>query len=202
MKQRKEKQISLPQSKSSYVFEYLEMIAACACIIMFVFAVGLRVCVVDGDSMNKTLTDKDIVITNDLFYEPERNDIVVFHLTNEFYNQPLIKRVIATEGQWIDIKRNDNSLTVTIYEENDTKFENPIVLEEKYAYYAPNLVGWAGNYSYPLQIPEGHVFVMGDNRWDSSDSRSDKVGLVDKRIIFGHVLFRVYPLNSISSFAD
>ncbi len=197
---KKKETSALPQKRISYIFEYLEMIAICACVIMFIFAIGIRVCVVDGDSMNQTLQNGDVVITADIFYEPKQNDIVVFHLTNEYYNKPLIKRVIAVEGQWLDIKQNGNSLIVTVYEKNDTKFENPKVFEDENAYYSSLNSGWAGNYTYPIQIPEGHVFVMGDNRWNSADSRSDKVGLVDKRIIFGRVLLRVSPLNQFKAF--
>lgn len=195
-------QETLPQSKASVTFEYLEMIAVCACVIMLIFAFGIRICVVDGDSMNQTLQNEDVVLTNDLFYEPKQNDIVVFHLNNEYYDKPLIKRVIATEGQWIEIRRNGNGLIVTVYAEEDTEFKNPMVYADEHAYYSTLNTGWAGNYIYPVQVPEGCVFVMGDNRWNSSDSRSEKVGFVDKRIIFGHVLCRLSPLNKITILTD
>ena len=184
------------------MFEYLELIVTCACVIMLIFALGIRICVVDGDSMNKTLEHGDVLITNELFYEPSRGDIVVFHLNNEYYNEPLIKRVIATEGEWIDIKRSGNGLVVKIYAADDTDFSDPFVYEDEYAYYSLLNTGWTGLYDYPIQVPEGCVFVMGDNRWNSSDSRSDKVGFVDKRIIFGHVLCRVTPIDRFAILVD
>ncbi len=184
------------------MFEYLELIVTCACVIMLIFALGIRICVVDGDSMNKTLEHGDVLITNELFYEPSCGDIVVFHLNNEYYNKPLIKRVIATEGEWIDIKRSGNGLVVKIYAADDTDFSNPFVYEDEHAYYSLLNTGWTGLYDYPIQVPEGCVFVMGDNRWNSSDSRSDKVGFVDKRIIFGHVLCRVTPIDRFAILVD
>ena len=184
------------------MFEYLELIVTCACVIMLIFALGIRICVVDGDSMNKTLEHGDVLITNELFYEPSRGDIVVFHLNNEYYNEPLIKRVIATEGEWIDIKRSGNGLVVKIYAVDDTDFSDPFVYEDEHAYYSLLNTGWTGLYDYPIQVPEGCVFVMGDNRWNSSDSRSDKVGFVDKRIIFGHVLCRVTPIDRFAILVD
>ena len=184
------------------VFEYLELIVTCACVIMIIFALGVRVCVVDGDSMNQTLKHGDVLITNEIFYEPSRGDVVVFHLYNDYYNKPLIKRVIATEGEWIDIKRSGNGLIIKIYDANDTDFSDPFIYKDEHAYYSLLNTGWAGLYDYPVQVPDGCVFVMGDNRWNSSDSRSDKVGFVDKRIIFGHALCRVSPVNQVAILID
>lgn len=195
--------VRAPESSTAFsVFEYLEMIVACACVIMLIFAIGIRICVVDGDSMNKTLENGDVLITNELFYEPSRGDIVVFHLQNEHYNQPLIKRVIATEGEWIDIKRSGNGLVVKIYAADDTDFSDPIIYEDEHAYYSSLNTGWTGLYDYPVQVPDGHVFVMGDNRWNSSDSRSEKVGFVDKRIIFGRAICRVSPIDQLAFLID
>lgn len=189
----KDKKTEEKSSAALTVFEYLETGIICLCLVMLIFSVGIRMCVVDGDSMNETLSNGDVLLVNDMFYEPERDDIVVFYLKNEYYDYPLIKRVIATEGEWIDIKRNGNGLTIKIYSADDTDFSDPLIYNDKYAYYSYLNTGWAGLYDYPVQIPEGHVFVMGDNRWNSSDSRSDKVGFVDERIIFGKVICRVLP---------
>jgi len=193
----KSKTVLPKQSNANYIFECIELFAICTCIVIAMFSLGIRMCVVDGDSMNKTLEDKDVLITTDIFYEPKQGDIVVFHLSNEYYNQPLIKRVIATEGQWVDIKRNGNGLTITIYEPDDTDFSNPIVYEDKHAYYSQLNSGWTGSYNYPVQVPEGKIFVLGDNRWNSSDSRSERVGFIDKRIVFGKVAARLWPLSKL-----
>lgn len=191
------KKILPKQTNANYLFECLELFAICTCIVIALFSIGIRICVVDGDSMNNTLENGEILVTTDIFYEPKQGDIVVFHLSNEYYNKPLIKRVIATEGQWVDIKKEGNKLKITIYEKDDTEFKNPTVLQDEHAYYSLLNSGWTGNYDYPVQVPEGHLFVLGDNRWDSSDSRSERVGFVDKRTVFGKVATRVLPINKI-----
>ncbi len=190
--------IILPkQTNLNYFFECIELFAICTCIVIGLFSLGIRMCVVDGDSMNTTLENGDVLISTDIMYEPKQGDIVVFHLSNEYYNKPLIKRVIATEGQWIDIRKNGNGLTVIIYESDDSEFKNPIVYEDEHAYYSQLNSGWTGYYEYPIQVPEGKIFVMGDNRWDSSDSRSSRVGFIDERIVFGKVSARLWPINKI-----
>jgi len=194
----KKNKIILPkQTNANYFFECLELFAICTCIVIALFSLGIRMCVVDGDSMNQTLEDKDVLISTDIMYKPKQGDIVVFHLSNDYYNQPLIKRVIATEGQWIDIKKNGNGLIITVYEADDTEFKNPMVYADEHAYYSSLNTGWTGSHKYPLQIPEGHLFVLGDNRWNSSDSRSERVGLIDERIVFGKITARVWPLSKL-----
>ena len=189
--------IILPkQTNANYIFECLELFAVCTCIVIALFSFGIRMCVVDGDSMNKTLENKDVLLTTDIMYEPKQGDIVVFHLSNDYYNKPLIKRVIATEGQWIDIKTEGNSLRITIYEPDDTEFANPIVYNDEHAYYSLRDNRYAGDYDYPVQVPEGKLFVLGDNRWNSSDSRDERrVGFIDKRIVFGKVTARISPFE-------
>ncbi len=195
----KENAVQTPQSQAGAIFEIIERVILCAAAVIILLALGIRMCAVDGDSMNDTLQNGDILITNDIFYEPKQDDIVVFHLNNDYYQQPLIKRVIATEGQWIDIKKVGNGLSVTVYEKDDVNFENPIVYEDEHAYYDPRYIinAYAGVYEYPVQVPEGKIFVMGDNRWNSSDSRLERVGFVDTRIVFGKVCFRLSPITKM-----
>lgn len=197
----KEKTIFPKQTNLNYLFECLELFALCTCVVIALFSLGIRMCVVDGDSMNTTLEHGDILISTDIMYEPKQGDIVVFHLSNDYYNKPLIKRVIATEGQWIDIKKDGNGLKITIYAADDTEFQNPMVYEDEHAYYSDLNSGWIGYYDYPIQVPEGKLFVLGDNRWNSSDSRSDKVGFIDERIIFGKVSVRIWPLSKIEFYS-
>ena len=189
------------QTNANYIFECLELFAICTCIVIALFSFGIRMCVVDGDSMLKTLENGDVLITADVLYEPEQGDVVVFHLSNDYYNKPLIKRVIATEGQWIDIKTDGNSLKITIYEAEDTEFKNPQVYKDEHAYYSLLNTGWVGVHEYPVQVPAGKIFVLGDNRWDSSDSRSSSVGFVDKRIVFGKVCARLWPIDKVEFYS-
>lgn len=186
------------KKKSSFLgelFEYFELFVFSACAVLVLFSFATRICRVDGPSMLKTLHDTEMLLVSDVLYTPEYGDIVVFHQTGNApgdLNEPIVKRVIATEGEWIEIDKNSNgTLTVTVYDEN---CENPRVLDETYA----NYDNGPGYYSYPegpVQVPEGTVFVMGDNRGNSLDSRSPAIGFVDQRRILGKVICRVTPLD-------
>lgn len=178
-------------------FDYFELFIFSACAVLILFSFVTRLCRVDGPSMLNTLHDSEMLLVSDVFYTPERGDIIVFHQTGNDpgdLNEPIVKRVIATEGEWLHIAKNSNNLlTVTVYDENK---ENPFVLNESYA----NYENGSGIYSYPtepFQIPEGCLFVMGDNRGNSMDSRSSAIGFVDERRVLGKVLFRLTPFDKI-----
>lgn len=159
-------------------------------VIIFVLLVILtscifRICTVDGDSMKDTLKHNDPLLVSDLFYTPQRGDIVVFHQTGQKltdYNEPIVKRVIAVAGDTVKIVHNRNSMIVTVTDKDG----NTTVLKEDYI-----------RYDYPsyrdmeVYVTEGTVFVMGDNRSHSADSRTPSIGLVDTRRILGKVLFRL-----------
>lgn len=180
-------------------FDYFELFIFSACAVLILFSFVTRLCRVDGPSMLNTLHDSEMLLVSDFLYTPERGDVIVFHQTGNDpgdLNEPIVKRVIATEGEWLHIVKNiDNTLTVTIYDSNK---ENPVILEEVYA----NYENGSGMYSYPedpIQIPEGCLFVMGDNRGNSLDSRSGAIGFVDQRRILGKVLYRLTPLDKFGA---
>lgn len=189
------------KKKSSFLselFDYFELFILSACCVLIVFSFVTRICRVSGDSMLNTLYNSETLIVSDILYDPERGDIIVFHQTGDQpgdLNEPVVKRVIATEGEWIDIEVGNNRLIVTIYDSNK---ENPQILDEDYANY---LMG-AGYYrytNYPIQVPEGCIFVMGDNRGNSLDSRSDSIGFVDVRRVLGKVVCRVLPFDKFGT---
>ena len=190
------------KTKSSFLgelFDYFELFIVSACCVLIIFSFVTRICRVSGDSMLNTLYDLETLIVSDVFYTPERGDIIVFHQTGDQpddLNEPVVKRVIATEGEWIDIEVADNKLVVTIYDSNK---ENPQVLnEEDYANYNKG-TGYYRYTNYPVQVPEGCIFVMGDNRGNSLDSRSEAIGFVDVRRVLGKVVFRVLPVQKIGT---
>ena len=208
--QKRKSQKEEKQSAVAEIFDYYELCILSLCTVIVLFSFFIRLCRVDGQSMEDTLKNNEMLLVSDIFYTPERGDIIVFHQTGnqnrsdgEVYsfslNEPVVKRIIATEGEWIDIKHTDGRLTVTIY---DSNMENPQVLDEDYAkYFGSPLADPTGStvHDYPLQIPEGYVFVMGDNRWHSSDSRAKFIGLVDTRRILGHALMRITPFDKMGA---
>ena len=178
----------------SELFDYFELFIISACCVLIIFSFVTRICRVSGDSMLNTLYNLETLIVSDVLYTPERGDIIVFHQTGDQpgdLNEPVVKRVIATEGEWIDIEVRDNRLIVTIYDSNK---ENPQVLDEDYANYFKG-TGYYRYSNYPVQVPEGCIFVMGDNRGNSLDSRSDSIGFVDVRRVLGKVVCRVTPFD-------
>jgi len=186
------------QTLAESINDVFETVTISLAVVFILFCFIFRICVVDGNSMNETLIDNEKLLVSDLFGSPERGDIVVFHET-DYFKEPLVKRVIATENEWIDIEKlSDGTLAVTIYDEN---MENPVLLDESYATYKEG-PGYSSYSRYPRQVPEGCIFVMGDNRNNSSDSRSDAVGMVDERRVLGKVLLRLLPLSKFGTVSD
>ena len=183
------------QTVAEGICDIFETVALSLAIVFVLFCFIFRICIVDGNSMNDTLQDSEKLLVSCLFVKPQRGDIVVFHET-EYFKEPLVKRVIATEKEWIDIeKQSDGTLKVTVWDE---KMENSTVLSEPYTVYKEG-PGYSSYKDYPIQVPEGHIFVMGDNRNNSSDSRSSAVGMVDERRVLGKVLLRLLPLSDFGA---
>ena len=172
--------------------DYVELFVIAICIVILFFSILFRTCTVDGDSMNMTLSDGETLLVSDLFYTPKRQDVIVFHNNDTTpysqHNKPLVKRVIGIEGDTVIIDYSLNKITVI------TKANETIVLDEQYLYLDPSLSDPAISTS-TYVVPEGTVFVLGDNRRNSLDSRYSSVGFVDERSILGKVYFRVAPLS-------
>lgn len=166
------------------IYDWLQCIVAALIICVVVFVFFFRVVDVSGDSMNPTLYDKDKLVVSNLFYSPKQGDIVIFR-KDEYKSQALVKRVIATEGQTVEIDFERGEVYV-----DGVLLDEPYILEPTY-----NQL----DFTSPQTVPEGCVFVMGDNRNDSSDSRKEEIGMVDERLIIGKVLFEVYPFSRIGS---
>ena len=138
--------------------------------------------VVSGSSMNNTLTDGDRLLVQSTFYTPQRGDVVVVDSYIN-YGKPLVKRVIAKGGDTVDIDVEQGLVYV-----NGEALDEP---------YVPEGTLSTGNVEFPLTVPEGTLFLMGDNRQHSTDSRSSDVGFIDERDILGKVVLRIYPFNKI-----
>ena len=174
----------------SSLFDIVEMLAICAAVILLLFTYCARLTVVDGPSMNNTLTNGDYLIVQSIGYTPKRGDIIVVQdPTATGYEKPLVKRLIAVGGDTVDI--NFTTWTVTVNGE--------VIDESEYLYLDPN-ARFTSNYSFPITIEEGKIFVMGDNRNHSADSRLMQIGQIDERCIVGHAVMRILPFNSIRIF--
>lgn len=182
-----------PKSHSSIVkaaFEFLDIIVAAIVVVVIIFTFVFRMVAIDGDSMLDTLHDKERIIISDLFYEPKRGDIVVISRNTDNsansgqYEVPIIKRVIATEGETVDIDFEAGIVYV-----NGTALEENYTLEPTYR---------KGDVEFPVRVPENCVFVLGDNRNDSLDSRFSTIGdngMVNEKYILGRAIIRVLPFD-------
>ncbi len=168
-------------------YEVLEELCYVAALVVIFFLFVGRMAMVDGSSMAHTLQDKDGIFMTNLFYTPDRYDIVVVDKESGYYeNQLLIKRVIAKGGETVTI--NYQTWTVTV--DGITLYE-PYILRE----YGPMDRGDMTEDTFV--VPDGCYFVMGDNRNGSTDSRSALVGFVKKSEILGRAVFRLSPPQSI-----
>ncbi|MDD4774093.1 MAG: signal peptidase I [Eubacteriales bacterium] len=170
----------------SSVFEWIELFVFSFSLVLVIMTFAVRHSPVIGSSMAHTLEEKDILLVSGIMYEPKQNDIIVFQSPNVGYDEPLVKRIIAVGGQEINI--DFSTWTVLVNNEK---------LDETYVNYEEGRSMLSSNMQFPLTIPEGYVFVMGDNRNHSLDSRNSMVGLVNERYIIGRVIFRVYPFDKI-----
>ena len=166
---------------SGSVLEYLHDVVYILALILVVFTFCMRVVIVSGSSMFSTLVDGDylLLINRPLCGELEQGDIVVASMERFKDGEPIVKRVVATEGQTVDIDFRAGIVYV-----------DGVALEEEYIYTPTHL---AEGMEFPLVVEEGCLFLMGDNRGDSRDSRAPEIGLVDEREILGRAVFLLMP---------
>lgn len=174
------------------VYDWAESICISLAVVMFIFSFCFKTVEVWGTSMEDTLHGRDVsgvidesgdkLLISNLFYTPEYGDIIVIHAETE---ETIIKRVIATEGQEVDINCETGEVIV-----------DGAVLDEPYI---KNPTYSSGNVTFPVTVPEGCVFVLGDNRAVSLDSRYDVIGMVDTDDILGKVILRIYPFDQFGT---
>nr|WP_297284041.1 signal peptidase I [uncultured Agathobaculum sp.] len=174
----------------SELFSWGESLMAVLIFFVVVFTFFVRLIGVDGTSMYPTLQDRSIMLVSNLGYTPEKGDIVVLRKEGFYSDQPIVKRVIATGGDTIDIDPVTGDVIV-----------NGEVLDEPYILEKINTLERMGDLTYPQTVPEGCIYVLGDNRNGSTDSRWSSLGMVDERYVLGHVLSVVFPFSNFGSVA-
>ena len=173
----KEQNLSWKQNLVLYLHDLVIYVS----VILLIFLLLFRVIVVDGDSMYSTLWDGDylLLLSNLIYPNPEVGDIVVVSKQSYDNGSPIVKRVIASEGQIVDIDF-----------ENGIVYVDGLPLQEEYINTATNL---QEGMIFPLLVEKDCYFVMGDNRNNSRDSRSPDIGQVDRREILGKAIFLMIP---------
>ena len=163
------------------VYEWIHclIIALVVCVITFVFFI--RIIDVSGTSMNPTLNNGDKMLVSNVLYKPKAGDIVVFKKDSYDPNKALVKRVIATEGQEVNIDFSKGIVYV-----------DGVPIEEDYI---SELTTTKLDFIGPKVVPENCVFLLGDNRNMSTDSRKSEIGMVDERLIIGKVYWVLFPLS-------
>ena len=176
-KKKEEESLSFEKSVILYLHDLIHLLA----IVLIVFVFLFRIVVVSGSSMYSTLWNGDwLLVTGSVFYnEPQAGDIVVASKDSFNSGEPIIKRVIATEGQTVDIDFNEGIVYV-----------DGVALQEDYTYTPTNV---EEGITFPITIAEGCIFAMGDNRNGSRDSRDPSIGMIDTWELLGKAIFLLFP---------
>ena len=175
------------------IFEYVEMFVLALCAVLIVLTFLVRHSPVEGDSMEPTLSEGDVLLMSGLGYTPERGDIIIAQSASYGLARPLVKRVIAVGGDELDIDFDTWEVRV-----NGELIDEPYLLQgsgRMTRYYSTE------HLTFPMTLPEGYLFVMGDNRQNSADSRHRSIGLIDQRYVVGRVWSRVLPLERADIFS-
>ena len=187
MGENQQNSIQQPALKGSRDFyEWVQALVCSVLTVVVIFTFFIRLIGVDGHSMIPTLQNGDrLLVVNSLFYDNYRQGDIVVLRKDSFLEDPIVKRVIAVGGQTVDINFKTGGVSV------DGK-----LLEEDYVNELTNLEEGT---EFPLTVPEGSIFVMGDNRNNSSDSRDSRLGTVDTRYVIGKAFFLLFPGESQSA---
>ncbi len=194
------------ESVASTLFDVLEMFAWSLFAVFIIFTFAIRLCSVEGSSMENTLHESESLLLSSIGYTPQQDDIIVFHLTNpeENLQKTLVKRVIATGGQTVKINFATTEITVDgiLYEDSHACFKrfNGEAIDTYTTPYTHGIPYDKRTKTLILVVPEGKLFVMGDNRNFSRDSRDAAIGFVDERCVLGKVVARIYPFDTITVF--
>ena len=164
-----------------WLYEWVQALVGVVLAVVLLFTFAVRVVLVSGPSMRETLQDQDclLVLNAPLCGGFETGDIVIIQRDDFRDGEPIVKRIVATEGQTVDIDFDAGTVYVDGQLLEEDYINEPTYVEE--------------GTEFPLTVPEGSIFVMGDNRNHSSDSRSSDLGTVDTRYVIGRAVFLLFP---------
>ena len=168
-------------AKGRDLYEWVQSLVGSVVVVVAIFTFVIRMMGVDGHSMLNTLQhgDRLLVVNSMLYHDYKYGDIVILRKDGVFDDDPIVKRVIAVEGQTVDIDFAEGIVYV-----DGEALEEDYIREPTYT---------AEGTEFPLTVPEGSIFVMGDNRNGSSDSRDYRLGTVDTRYVIGKAAFLIFP---------
>ena len=168
-------------AKGRDLYEWVQSLVGSVLVVVAIFTFVIRMMGVDGHSMLNTLQhgDRLLVVNSMLYHDYKYGDIVILRKNGVFDDDPIVKRVIAVEGQTVDIDFAEGIVYVDGELLEEDYINEPTYVEE--------------GTEFPLTVPEGSIFVMGDNRNGSSDSRDYRLGTVDTRYVIGKAAFLIFP---------
>ena len=168
-------------AKGRDLYEWVQSLVGSVLVVVAIFTFVILMMGVDGHSMLNTLQhgDRLLVVNSMLYHDYKYGDIVILRKNGVFDDDPIVKRVIAVEGQTVDIDFAEGIVYV-----DGEALEEDYIREPTYT---------AEGTEFPLTVPEGSIFVMGDNRNGSSDSRDYRLGTVDTRYVIGKAAFLIFP---------
>ena len=168
-------------AKGRDLYEWVQSLVGSVLVVVAIFTFVIRMMGVDGHSMLNTLQhgDRLLVVNSMLYHDYKYGDLVILRKNGVFDDDPIVKRVIAVEGQTVDIDFAEGIVYV-----DGEALEEDYIREPTYT---------AEGTEFPLTVPEGSIFVMGDNRNGSSDSRDYRLGTVDTRYVIGKAAFLIFP---------
>lgn len=165
------------------VYDMASVLAVALITIMLIFTFVFRVVGVVGTSMVPTLQNADYLIVSAFDSNPSYGQVVIITQPNAF-DEPIVKRIIATENQVVDINFATGEVSVDGVVLDEPYINNPTTTNE--------------GISFPVTVPENHVFVLGDNRQNSTDSRSEKIGFIHEDYILGVAKYRVFSVDEVT----
>lgn len=177
------------EKSSDDLFYWLNALTTALVVLVLVFTFFGRLTRVDGHSMDNTLQHNQLLLVWSLGYTPQQGDIVVVNKTTVQHlgGSAIVKRVIAVGGQTVDI----DYATSSVYVDGEL-LDEPYIKEPMF----DRLGAQGGTH---IEVPEGSIFVMGDNRNDSDDSRDNLIGPIDEDYVLGKAFFSIFPFSKFGS---